>query len=162
MGLSFHKCLPLPAVDLDDFEVGTREVCIDLNTLSDGTRQCSSGSTPPMQSFDFTLLKRDIDDNVTFDLSIWMGIELLGNGRACLWMGQEEYGVCVNDCGFPVDANLALADARSLADSFVKELDQALPDPPRMIVSGARVLITILVLALLFIWTIVTGGSTVA
>lgn len=162
MGLSYNRCIALPTVDLNDFEFGTREVCIDLNVVRDGTRQCASGSTPPMQSFDFTLLKRDIDDNVTFDLSIWMGIELLGNGRACLWMGQEEYGVCVNSCGFPVAANPALADVRSLADSFVEELDQAMPDPPKMIVSGAKALLTLLALALFFIWTIVTGGSTVA
>ncbi|MFC6734525.1 hypothetical protein [Haladaptatus sp. DYSN1] len=181
MALTFTKCGFIPKVDVDGFSINLdrQEFCYEVSDfISTGTRQCANGSTPPLQSVQGSLFSRQYEDplstdpstaTIGFDLAIWIGIEEKPNNNYCLWMGQEETGVCVSSCDMNADGNPALADIRALADALLEELDENLWENKYDILVdvGATVAAGILVAAALWylgvVLTIaVVGGGTVA
>lgn len=160
MAFSFQVCQFVPIVDTSDStllspDIDKREMCVDLASVSKSpTRNCANGETPPLKTqvegaieewqYEDPLATDRSNAQLGINLSIWMGIEERA-GEPCLWMGQEEAGVCVSECEVNADGQPVLADMRALADVFVEELQE---NTDFITDSVATVLVAILVAAL--------------
>lgn len=159
MAFSFTLCSWMPEIDIEDASVARQEVCIDVQGSTTATRNCGSYSTPPLISTTGNLFAREFDDplstdpadgTVTVNLGIWIGWD---PEAECLWMGQEEAGICVTspECGpQPTEA-----DVRALAEHMAEELVAAYAEVTEAMVT---VMVVLLVAAALsFIGAVVLG-----
>lgn len=133
VSITYRQCLWVPSVQSLDFDVDRQEICTEVSSdlLTDGTRECANGSTPPLRSVEPTLTAREYKDfwgndySETFNFGIWIGLEFYPDDTPkCLWMGQEEAGVCVSTCNLDADGNPALDDVESMARVLLDELDE--------------------------------------
>ncbi len=128
MGISFKDCQQIPKADLDDRDIKRQKFCFEISnsTISDGRRNCANGPAPPMPSVSGSLISREVpllgtDWETVVDFSIWIGLQEEVPGQYCLWMGQEEAGVCVNDCEVdPRDPSHE--KVTELVEEFLREL----------------------------------------
>lgn len=110
--VKFGKCEGIPTIDTDGFGVNRTEVCFELSSsIFLNTRDCANGPTPQLHSVEPSIVSYEYTDywaseptGVVFDFGIWIGMELNPDGSAkCLWIGQEEAGVCVSTCNLDAD-----------------------------------------------------------
>lgn len=133
--ISYTQCTFIPTVDTSDFSFDRTELCTSVGTdlISDGTRQCANGSTPPLYSVEASFFSREFNNSlnfnpepgegkITFNIGMWIGLEERPDGSLCFWVGQEEAGICLSTCNVDADGNPALTDLENLVDVFVNEL----------------------------------------
>lgn len=65
------------------------------------------------------MLRTDWETDVS--LGMWIGIQEEAPGEFCLWLGQEEAGVCVNDCDID-PRNPSEAAVASLVNEYLEQL----------------------------------------
>lgn len=134
MGISYKQCSWVPTVDTNSLSFDRTEFCTSISdgTVSDGTRQCAGGSTPPLHSVEASFFSKEYknafnfdseDGEITFDMAFWIGLEERPDNSLCLWVGQEEAGVCVNTCDVDADGQPDLGALQDIVDVFLDELD---------------------------------------
>ncbi|MCO8266410.1 hypothetical protein NKF06_07390 [Haloferax sp. AB510] len=160
--MSFSTCEQIPKVDADKLDLKRQKFCFKLSnvTLSEGTRPCSGGSTPPLHSVTASFISREVplfgtDWKTVVDLGMWIGVQEETPGEFCLWMGQEQTGVCVNDCDIdPRDPSTE--KVATLVDEFLRELQAKnnngeLQVPDYIFDIGFTVLSGVLVIGVLYL-----------
>jgi len=162
-GLPFNICVPTnfleeTCVSADDLVFGGTRTCYSCYIGG----YCSSYSTPPLVSTDFTLAEYEYgyfgDVDVTTDISAWIGIE---TDLSAIWIGVG--GGCAKEYIDPPDIS-STDDIRDVMDEIrdwgewvVEELEDLKYPSPN--IDAVEIIIAFIVFILYVILTVITGGA---
>lgn len=128
---------------------------IDESVISDGTRLCAYGTTPPLRSVGASVYATDFGE-FDFDLGFWIGVN---PETECVWVGSEEFGVCASECFNDVTSAGAF---ESLATDFLDSLEDAQNSIPDWVFNAAATGVIALVIAGAIFFLLSGGGLAAA
>ena len=172
MAITYKKCQQVSLVETENWSTEVEELCIQISngTFSDGTRPCESGSTPQLTSINLSLFQHSYnsysdyltgsDGTIGVSMGVWIGLD---ESTGCLWIGQQESGICVNECSDNGDYKIEALEA--LGADFLSKVEKYYQDSKYDILTtiGVTVAIALIVAACLLLLPelglSVSGGS---
>lgn len=97
MGISVNYCLAVPDIYYQDAEICA---AVQDNPVQIGGRDCYYNDPSDLYSVDATLLSENLGP-LSFDFGFWIGVEVRSSNNYCLWLGNEDWEVCVSRCTTP-------------------------------------------------------------
>lgn len=91
------------------------DLCVKTaDVYQEGYRNCSYGQTPYLYSIDVTLEEWE-SGSLRTELNMWVGLD----EYFCLWVGQEETGICAGDlpCHMKEKYQAMLSDPKTWVDA---------------------------------------------
>lgn len=104
MAIDFNYCQAIPDIHFND-----AEICASIrnNPVQIGSRECSYFETSELYSVDATLASENLGP-YEFSIGFWVGVEVNETGEVCVWIGNENVGICNWVCNYP--DQIAIAD----------------------------------------------------
>jgi hypothetical protein len=140
MGISVDYCLAVPDIYYEDAEICAT---VQDNPVQIGSRDCYYGSSSDLYSVDATLLSENLGP-ASFDFGFWVGVEVKSSNNVCLWLGNEDWEVCVSRCTTH-DSITDTPFIEDVAAQFVNELIEEID------IDAVKLLGSIIVAVIVFI-----------